>query len=198
MEKLTVPGLITQLFAKYKILFVFSLLLKWTYCDETLMLTSTHPFSKNLRARTRNLQITKGQDIEKRKMSDTDEVIYDSSHNHRSPSNINARNRTRTLSNSSNNHDRELEDNNNDISNGYLERVVIVTDDVDDDLAHGDEDSGISCEEHLLREEESVQQRRQRPKETLVHVAMQVSIPFLIAGLGMMLAGLLLDKVQVS
>ena len=164
------------------------------------------PLPTSLRSRTGTLKTTKqeGDNQNNKKMSDEDEVIFDSSISHRTPSHINARNRGRTLSNSSTNHDREPESNmNNNTSdcntnNGYVERVVILTDDVEDSLIQRDEDSGISCEENLLRDEDHVHPRRQRPKETIIHVAMQVSIPFLIAGFGMMLAGLLLDKVQVN
>ena len=80
---------------------------------------------------------------------------------------------------------------------GYRERVVILTEHEDRD---GEEDSGISeaTEEHPLADSREVDQSRMEPrKETMWHIAIQVFIPFLIAGFGMMAAGLLLDKVQV-
>ena len=77
----------------------------------------------------------------------------------------------------------------------YRERVVILT---EHEERGAEDDSGISeaTEEHLLVE--SREEPRAEPrKETMWHVAIQVFIPFLIAGFGMMAAGLLLDKVQV-
>ena len=73
------------------------------------------------------------------------------------------------------------------------ERVVIQT-------VHSgeeDDDSGISelpygHEEHLLD-----LPRRRMKRETLWDVCIQVFIPFMIAGFGMLAAGLLLDTVQV-
>ena len=58
-----------------------------------------------------------------------------------------------------------------------------------------DQDSGISCEDHLLKDTEYP---RGPQKEKLRDVVVQVFIPFMIAGLGMMAAGLLLDTVQVG
>lgn len=60
-----------------------------------------------------------------------------------------------------------------------------------------DDDSGISelpygHEEHLLD-----LPRRRMKRETLWDVCIQVFIPFMIAGFGMLAAGLLLDTVQV-
>ena len=74
------------------------------------------------------------------------------------------------------------------------ERVVIQT------VRSGeeeDDDSGISelpygHEEHLLEPP-----GRRRKRETLWDVCIQVFIPFMIAGFGMLAAGLLLDAVQV-
>ena len=135
------------------------------------------------------------------RISTQDDVVY--SPRHVTAATNNARNRTRTVSGSSSNQDITAEtallDNDNDDDGviegqGYRERVVILTEHEDRD---GEEDSGISeaTEEHLLVE---VDQSRMEPrKETMWHIAIQVFIPFLIAGFGMMTAGLLLDKVQV-
>ena len=119
-----------------------------------------------------------------------------------------ARNRTRTISGSSSNQDFSAEtallDNDNDDEDvieqgqGYRERVVILTEHEEGDV---EGDSGISevMEEHLLADSREADQsgRAEPRKETMWHVAIQVFIPFLIAGFGMMAAGLLLDKVQV-
>lgn len=74
------------------------------------------------------------------------------------------------------------------------ERVVIQT--VHSEKEE-DDDSGISelpyeHEEHLLD-----LPRRRMKRETLCDVCIQVFIPFMIAGFGMLAAGLLLDTVQV-
>ena len=73
------------------------------------------------------------------------------------------------------------------------ERVVISTEQggLDDD----EKDSGISdaAEEQLLPEEADKER-----KENLLSICLQVFLPFMIAGFGMMLAGLLLDAVQVA
>ena len=129
-----------------------------------------------------------------------DDVVY-------SPHHVTStRNRTRTISGSSSNQDISPEtallDNDNDDEDviegqGYRERVVILTEHEERDA---EEDSGISeaTEEHLLADSREVDQSKIEPrKETMWHVAIQVFIPFLIAGFGMMAAGLLLDKVQV-
>lgn len=134
-----------------------------------------------------------------------DDVVY--SPHHATSTTNNARNRTRTISGSSSNQDISPEtallDNDNDDEDviegqGYRERVVILTEHEERDA---EEDSGISeaMEEHLLAaDSREVDQSRIEPrKETMWHVAIQVFIPFLIAGFGMMAAGLLLDKVQV-
>lgn len=124
------------------------------------------------------------------------------------PTTNNARNRRRTTSGSSSNLEippdtallADIDDINGDIieGQGYRERVVIMTG------QEVEEDSGISeaTEDHLLAGTDSrsreVDTGRSEPrKETLWHVAIQVFIPFLIAGFGMMAAGLLLDSVQV-
>lgn len=114
----------------------------------------------------------------------------------------NARNRVRTVSGSSSNQDLRTDSNSalldvdDDVieGQGYRERVVIIT------QGAADEDSGISeaPEDHLLAETRDSEQRTEPRKETLWHIAIQVFIPFLIAGFGMMAAGLLLDKVQAS
>ena len=116
----------------------------------------------------------------------------------------NARNRVRTVSGSSSNLDYNpdsalLGDNDNeDVIEGqeYTERVVIVT---ETDERAIDEDSGISeaAEDQLLSESRDAEHKVEPRKETIWHVGIQVFIPFLIAGFGMMGAGLLLDKVQV-
>lgn len=123
----------------------------------------------------------------------------------------NTRNRTRTISGSSSNQDFSaetalLDNDDEDVIEGqeYRERVVILTEH-DAEERDAEEDSGISeaTEEHLLatdlraREGSDHSGRTEPRKETMWHVAIQVFIPFLIAGFGMMAAGLLLDKVQV-
>ena len=143
-----------------------------------------------------------------------DDVIYSPRHALTSTTNNNTRNRTRTISGSSSNQDFSaetalLDNGNNDKDDdedviegqGYRERVVILT---EHDERDGEEDSGISeaAEEHLLaadstRDTSNQAGRIEPRKETIWHVAIQVFIPFLIAGFGMMAAGLLLDKVQV-
>ncbi len=69
----------------------------------------------------------------------------------------------------------------------------------DEEEGDVDGDSGISCEDHLLKESESLGAGGPRgpQKEKLRDILIQVFIPFMIAGLGMMAAGLLLDAVQV-
>ena len=133
------------------------------------------------------------------KKSNQDHLIY--SPRHVSLSDNNARNRVRSISGSSSNQDCQLDsalldnDDNGDIIEGqqYSERVVIMT---GRDDRGAEEDSGISeaPEDHLLPDSRDVEPR----KETMWHIAIQVFIPFLIAGFGMMTAGLLLDKVQVN
>lgn len=61
----------------------------------------------------------------------------------------------------------------------------------------GDGDSGISCEDHLLSEGQGAGGPHGPQKEKLRDILVQVFIPFMIAGFGMMAAGLLLDAVQV-
>ena len=138
------------------------------------------------------------------RISVQDNVVY--SPHHVTSTTNNARNRTRTMSGSSSNQDFSPEtallDNDNDDEDliegqGYRERVVILTEHEERDA---EEDSGISeaMEEHLLADSREADPSRIEPrKETMWHVAIQVFIPFLIAGFGMMAAGLLLDKVQV-
>ena len=77
------------------------------------------------------------------------------------------------------------------------ERAVILT--IPDPPGDDEGDSGIAelaSEDHMLLDSEdpSVTRRREEP---LLHIFIQVFIPFMIAGLGMMAAGLLLDEVQV-
>ena len=135
---------------------------------------------------------------ERSAIQDRDDVIYSPHH----VAGYNARNRVRTLSGSSSNQDFQpdsaLLDNDNDVAERqeYRERVVIMTDHED---RAADEDSGISetHEEHLLTDCRDTEHRAEPRKETMLNVAIQVFIPFLIAGFGMMAAGLLLDKVQV-
>lgn len=93
-----------------------------------------------------------------------------------------------------------------------VETAVIVTEPrVADKQDRDDGDSGISetaAEEHLLprgiRREEgggggggSAPEYVNGKKETVLETLIQVFIPFMIAGFGMMAAGLLLDEVQV-
>lgn len=139
-----------------------------------------------------------------------DNVAYSPHHVAMSTAN-NARNRTRTISASSSNQDVSaetalLDNDDEDVieGQGYRERVVIMTEH-DAEERGAEDDSGISeaTEEHLLaadsrsREAADRSGRTEPRKETMWHVAIQVFIPFLIAGFGMMAAGLLLDKVQV-
>ena len=91
-----------------------------------------------------------------------------------------------------------------------METAIIVTEPRARDVreAEGDEgDSGISetpVEEHLLPQEgggggggddRTVYSNGKR--ETILETLIQIFIPFMIAGFGMMAAGLLLDEVQV-
>ena len=76
--------------------------------------------------------------------------------------------------------------------------TVIITTRVSEYNGDGDHDSGISCEDHLLTEQGGVEGPRTPKKERLRDICIQVFIPFMIAGFGMMTAGLLLDTVQVS
>ena len=134
--------------------------------------------------------------------SNQDHVIY--SPRQVSVANNNARNRVRSLSGSSSNHDCQPLLNNDDNSSDlqiegqeYSERVLIMTGHED---RVAEEDSGISeaPEDNLLSDSRDVEHRVEPRKETIWHIAIQVFIPFLIAGFGMMTAGLLLDKVQVN
>lgn len=90
-----------------------------------------------------------------------------------------------------------------------METTVIVTEPrATDKLERDDGDSGISetAEEHLLPRGNRAGGREggapapeyaKRKKETILETLIQVFIPFMIAGFGMMAAGLLLDTVQV-
>ena len=69
-----------------------------------------------------------------------------------------------------------------------MERVTILTN------HNEEEDSGIS--ETSLLEPEMARANGPR-REKMVDIFVQVFIPFMIAGFGMMAAGLLLDAVQV-
>ena len=131
-----------------------------------------------------------------------DEVVYSPRHVAVVAGN-NARNRIRTISGSSSNQDFQQEsallDNDDDVIEGqsYRERVVIMTEHED---RAAEDDSGISeaPEDQLLANSRAAENEVKPRKESTWHVAIQVFIPFLIAGFGMMTAGLLLDKVQVS
>ena len=87
-----------------------------------------------------------------------------------------------------------------------METTVIITEPrAEDKLEKDDGDSGISeaAEEHLLpgardREGGGGGTPTSGKKETILETLIQVFIPFMIAGFGMMAAGLLLDKVQVG
>jgi hypothetical protein len=135
-----------------------------------------------------------------------DNVAY-SPHHVAASSTNNTRNRTRTISGSSSNQDFSaetalLDNDDEDVieGQGYRERVVILTEHEAPDR-DAEDDSGISeaTEEHLLADSREADRpsRTEPRKETMWHVGIQVFIPFLIAGFGMMAAGLLLDKVQV-
>ena len=82
--------------------------------------------------------------------------------------------------------------------------VVIVTEPrATEEVERDDGDSGISvtaAEERLLprgKEERGGSSPDYGKKESILETLIQVFIPFMIAGFGMMAAGLLLDKVQV-
>ena len=77
------------------------------------------------------------------------------------------------------------------------ERVVFLSDQNGKERSNGDADSGISLEdEHSNGGKVSVNTADQ--SESLVALIVQIVIPFFFAGFGMMVAGLLLDAVQVS
>lgn len=137
---------------------------------------------------------------EKEAMSKKEEAIDLEFVGHRSP--VRARTRTR-----SNNYEESISELNlrNTHSDGELEgereRVVILS---EVELRRGedeDEDSGISepaCEDRLLAfPEEMAGRGTGGKKERLQDIFVQVFFPFMIAGFGMMAAGLLLDEVQV-
>ena len=78
------------------------------------------------------------------------------------------------------------------------ERVIILS---GTESFHEDEgDSGISepAEEHLLPQLQEGPPGGTDKREHICSICIQVFIPFLIAGFGMLAAGLLLDAVQVS
>lgn len=80
-------------------------------------------------------------------------------------------------------------------SDSFVEQVSILSDRAVNECR--DNDSGISevsGEDHSL---DMVFGQVQRKEETVCSILMQVAIPFVIAGFGMMAAGLLLDTVQV-
>lgn len=80
----------------------------------------------------------------------------------------------------------------------YIERVTIFPEQTTDEPV--DNDSGISelgGEDHPLSGEVGLRHGKSG-KETVCSILTQVAIPFVIAGFGMMAAGLLLDAVQVS
>lgn len=87
-----------------------------------------------------------------------------------------------------------------------METTVIITEPHSEDkLDKDDGDSGISetAEEYLLpgprdREGGGGGAPANGKKETVLETLIQVFIPFMIAGFGMMAAGLLLDRVQVG
>lgn len=72
------------------------------------------------------------------------------------------------------------------------DRVIILT----SVSREEDEDSGIS-ETSLLEVDINRPTGPERKEEKIVDIFVQVFIPFMIAGFGMMAAGLLLDAVQV-
>ena len=79
------------------------------------------------------------------------------------------------------------------------ERVIILSDH-DVEGANGDADSGISLSE-VVGEDHLVSAKllgRGEKTESLLMLVVQIIIPFIFAGFGMMAAGLLLDAVQVS
>ena len=85
-----------------------------------------------------------------------------------------------------------------------VESAVIVTEPrAGEEGERDDGDSGISvtaAEERLLprgKEEEGGSSPEYGKRESILETLIQVFIPFMIAGFGMMAAGLLLDKVQV-
>lgn len=90
-----------------------------------------------------------------------------------------------------------------------METTVIVTEPrAANKLERDDGDSGISeaAEEHLLPRGSGARGREggapapeyaNGKKETILETLIQIFIPFMIAGFGMMAAGLLLDTVQV-
>ena len=80
------------------------------------------------------------------------------------------------------------------------ERVIIQTD--QESRGEDDDDSGIaelpcSYEEHLLKGQVLEVPGSRLKRERVCDILIQVFIPFMIAGFGMLAAGLLLDEVQV-
>ena len=78
----------------------------------------------------------------------------------------------------------------------YIERVTIFPEQLNSPV---DDDSGVSelgGEDHPLSGDVPPRHRK-TGKETVCSILTQVAIPFVIAGFGMMAAGLLLDAVQV-
>jgi len=80
------------------------------------------------------------------------------------------------------------------------ERVIIQT--VQESHGEDDDDSGIaelpcSYEEHLLKGQVLEVPGSRLKRERVWDILIQVFIPFMIAGFGMLAAGLLLDEVQV-
>lgn len=77
----------------------------------------------------------------------------------------------------------------------YTERVVIGKDSREEE----EEDSGVSdlvCEDHHLENAQNGNGHLLEKREKSWTIFIQIFIPFLIAGAGVMLAGLLLDEVQ--
>ena len=80
------------------------------------------------------------------------------------------------------------------IHNGKIKHVVLI------ETSPQDEDSGISesaSEESILVSEDHKEDVTIKDKDGLCRRFFQIFFPFLIAGAGMMLAGMLLDYVQV-
>ncbi len=77
-------------------------------------------------------------------------------------------------------------------TSGTMKHVLVIRDDIDSGISES-----ASEESSILKELPNGSDQPSVKKESLISVIVQIFFPYLIAGFGMMLAGFLLDYVQV-
>ncbi len=78
-------------------------------------------------------------------------------------------------------------------TSGTMKHVLVIRDDIDSGISES-----ASEESSILKELPNGSDQSSVKKESLISVIVQIFFPYLIAGFGMMLAGFLLDYVQVT